>query len=64
LKYIYIGYGKYVKTILYAQVVPPTSKDKLQVLIYKLNKIAERYNCKISGKKTKVMAFKETTPVR
>jgi hypothetical protein len=45
-------------------VIPQTSKDKLQILIYKLNKIAKRYNLKISGKKTRVIASKGKIPIR
>jgi hypothetical protein len=35
-----------------------TSGNELQISVYKLYRIAGRYNLKISGEETKVMAFK------
>jgi hypothetical protein len=48
-----------LKTLLFAddQVVLADSEDNLQRAVYKLSTIANKYNLKMSAKKTKVLAF-------
>jgi retron-type reverse transcriptase len=48
-----------LNTLLFAddQVVLADSKDNLQRAVYKLSTISNKYNLKMSAKKTKVLAF-------
>lgn len=55
-----------LNTILFAddQAIFTTTEDDLQRALFKLNWIAKEYDLQISTKKTKVMGFKGTTPLR
>jgi uncharacterized membrane protein YgaE (UPF0421/DUF939 family) len=63
---INFGRNSFLSSLLYAddEVIIYYSEDKMQRAIFKLNKIADNYNLKISVTKTKTTAFKGKHPIR
>lgn len=63
---INIGKGTCLNTLLYAddQVIIQETEDDLQLSLYRLNQICEKYNFEISQPKTNIMAFKGKDPIR
>jgi len=63
---INLGRNFFFSSLLYAddKVIIYYSEDKMQRAIFKLNKIADNYNLKISVTKTKTTAFKGKHPIR